>query len=922
MPKLPDFTSVGQTDYQGGARPAVKLDLSGVGEGMAAFGKGMKGLGDDVFRVARNENNQQQEDEDAKARSEFSRLKSDLDTRYADDQEWWSWEGRYEKDLQKLKADTGALITDPRRRERFNLSVDPVIAAAQSRMFGRLKEKTTDIYRAELGADLPKIMQSGLKAEAEEEKQFAIEAAQARIQAAVNRGILDAETGGRMQRDWVSRYADGTLLAMQPEERIKALSGPVPKEARARAQMAVDFFVSRGWSPHAAAGIVGNLYEESNQLNPSARNPEDGKDGSDSIGLGQWNAGRAVALKRFAADRGLDWRSFNVQLEFVDHELRTSEAAAGERLKAAKSPREAAEAMITYERPAGSQKGVRFAHNYHGRVQRSEEFAGLTPKNAKFAEYIPEERKRGILRDAYAEIRQREVADAQQRRLDQAEIKSLIEDDFASIGSTGKPVEALTRERVAAIYGEDVATQWEQARGRAQQYYGAISQFPKMTAEEILAEVERVRPKGGQPGFADAQKQFGAVTTAANEQLKTLGKEQKERDDSFKEFRKPFDEWSKADAKEREKESEKGFKEIQGWLKDWRSGLDKSAKSQNQRRVKGMITDDVSSVERAGVPLAELNRQMVVDAFDEERADDWERARANALKLFNAKQTLRETPTGDLSGVLDRFRPQPGWVGYNDEAETFDKIAAEAKRIADLRLNDPAASVAEDPAVAEAQKAVNVNPADPQAWRALVGARMKAQRAIGIPETSLAPITNDEGVKLMDPVLEAPAGQEVIALRAVAKRFDEMFGPDAGRAFTVAIGSAGVDKQTREVAGALLRKLGLGKPVAPADLQKLEDAKAEEPQKKAVAPVMTPPIDPTQSEMGGFMPPGFNDPLPPPSPKSETPDRQDARITPKDRQLLISEPTPQRMMQFDKVYGKGAAKRILEATGNAGKVPK
>jgi len=126
-----------------------------------------------------------------------------------------------------------------------------------------------------------------------------------------------------------------------------ALDTP-PDNARA----AFDYYVGQGLSPVQAAGIVGNLQGESGQgLNPNAVNRGDGRDGSDSIGIGQWNSTRAQALKDFAAAKGVPWNDLNTQLEFLHTELKGPEKAAYGRLMAATTPEEAGQAMLAFERP-------------------------------------------------------------------------------------------------------------------------------------------------------------------------------------------------------------------------------------------------------------------------------------------------------------------------------------------------------------------------------------------------------------------------------------------------------------------------------------------------------------------------------------------------------------------------------------------
>ena len=128
---------------------------------------------------------------------------------------------------------------------------------------------------------------------------------------------------------------------------------PAPQQApQDNAQIAFNYFVSQGLSPVQAAGIVGNLQGESGQgLNTNTRNPGDGRDGSDSIGIGQWNSTRAQALKDYAASKGTPYTDLTTQLEFLHSELKGPEKAAYDKLLAAQNPEEATRAMLAYERP-------------------------------------------------------------------------------------------------------------------------------------------------------------------------------------------------------------------------------------------------------------------------------------------------------------------------------------------------------------------------------------------------------------------------------------------------------------------------------------------------------------------------------------------------------------------------------------------
>jgi|GEM_PF-3303562 len=133
-----------------------------------------------------------------------------------------------------------------------------------------------------------------------------------------------------------------------------------------RTRQAMAFFVGKAWKAHQAAGIVGNLLSESG-LNPTVKPRDNGT----AHGIAQWRFDRFTGLQRFSANNGWDWRDLNTQLEYVHYELNNHEKAAGDRIRAARNVQEANDGMIMFERPFGSNRGARFAHNYRGRQANS-----------------------------------------------------------------------------------------------------------------------------------------------------------------------------------------------------------------------------------------------------------------------------------------------------------------------------------------------------------------------------------------------------------------------------------------------------------------------------------------------------------------------------------------------------------------------
>lgn len=120
----------------------------------------------------------------------------------------------------------------------------------------------------------------------------------------------------------------------------------LPQDITERMKSAMQYLMQKGLSRTVAAGLVGNMVEES-RMNPNAIG-----DNGNAFGLAQWNS-RGPEMKKFLADRGKGWNDFYGQLDFVVHELQNGEAKAMNQLSLAKDAASAGIiAMNEYERPA------------------------------------------------------------------------------------------------------------------------------------------------------------------------------------------------------------------------------------------------------------------------------------------------------------------------------------------------------------------------------------------------------------------------------------------------------------------------------------------------------------------------------------------------------------------------------------------
>jgi len=120
------------------------------------------------------------------------------------------------------------------------------------------------------------------------------------------------------------------------------------------ANEAYNFFIGKGLSPVAAAGIVGNFMQESSKdLKTTAWNKAEG-----AFGVGQWRGERYTALSAFASKRGAFKHEFPTQLEFTWHEMNTTHKSALNKLMAATTVEEATDAFNAEFERSADRKGT------------------------------------------------------------------------------------------------------------------------------------------------------------------------------------------------------------------------------------------------------------------------------------------------------------------------------------------------------------------------------------------------------------------------------------------------------------------------------------------------------------------------------------------------------------------------------------
>lgn len=155
-------------------------------------------------------------------------------------------------------------------------------------------------------------------------------------------------------------FYDPTANSCVTSSGSSALNGSDPQEK------AYDYFISKGLTPVATAGLVGNFVVESLGVNPKivqANPPYESNTLPDSIlgkagyGIAQWtNIDRQKALISSAHDAGKLESDLGVQLDYAWKEITTSYTSVLNKAKQATTPQIAATIWMNgYESPAASQ---------------------------------------------------------------------------------------------------------------------------------------------------------------------------------------------------------------------------------------------------------------------------------------------------------------------------------------------------------------------------------------------------------------------------------------------------------------------------------------------------------------------------------------------------------------------------------------
>lgn len=507
--KLPGPEALGGRPSLRSGRAIASQDTTAIGEGLATFGAGLTKLGaslekakeeDDVFDLA-------------KARAEYAKGRIQLEDGFNQDQDWKNYGTKYDKASAALKERAGALIRNPKLREKFGLSVADDEAASRSRVMSRAVGLEKDEARASINEYLRVSEETAANPQTDEATRAKLigdvnEAIESRRRA----GVITDQEAQKLRAEWPRGYKLTLWNRAIQRDPGAALNQLRKADLPSRANEAMEFLQGKGWSRQAASGIVGNLIQESASLNP-----EQSHDGGTGIGIAGWRLGRRAALERFAAARGQFATDFRTQLEFLDSELRGEQgdagaAKAGQLLQGAQTPEEAAAAFMHFERPAGyTEANPRSGHGWENRRRNAETVFANERTDLPGTQFLTQQ-DIATLADKADRENQRNRTERAKRDFETA---SLVQDDVASIRSTGVGVDNLDPERVRQALGDEKYQAWVESRQDARTLYDASTDMPGMPTAQIQERLDTLKPVPGTADYARKAKVYNDAVEIA-----------------------------------------------------------------------------------------------------------------------------------------------------------------------------------------------------------------------------------------------------------------------------------------------------------------------------------------------------------------------------------------------------------------------
>jgi hypothetical protein len=232
LARLPDETALGGIGSPNSGRPIATYDVTGYARGAAAIaggvadiGKGIQSASRDIGSALALEQRKDDQLETARARADFLTKKIELDTSMKDDQDYETFQERYTAKLGEIRAGSAGLISNPRTRELFDLTISDDVARAASSANLQANKVWKDRTLADTNERLEGIRQAALKTSDPEERMKLIDSGNQLISSLAEKNITTHAAASEAKKKWATDYAVGAISLLPAAEKVAVLDG-------------------------------------------------------------------------------------------------------------------------------------------------------------------------------------------------------------------------------------------------------------------------------------------------------------------------------------------------------------------------------------------------------------------------------------------------------------------------------------------------------------------------------------------------------------------------------------------------------------------------------------------------------------------------------------------------------------------------
>jgi hypothetical protein len=239
--KLPDYRALGPNPEtrSGAMTPQIELkDLGAIGQGGAAIGAGLDKIGNAFSEIAKKDEAEQNQLEQARAKSYFLTRKAEIEGGLEGDRDYETLGTRYQEQMNQARQEAGGMIRNPRRREIFDLGIADDVVRGTNWADKKARAVAADARIADAEGIINRNLEVIGRTTDPTDRAKLVQSTQDMIDGLHAGGYIDARTAGQLRRDWVGKLGVAWADGLSPEQRVEALRPYMarPDESKAAAK--------------------------------------------------------------------------------------------------------------------------------------------------------------------------------------------------------------------------------------------------------------------------------------------------------------------------------------------------------------------------------------------------------------------------------------------------------------------------------------------------------------------------------------------------------------------------------------------------------------------------------------------------------------------------------------------------------------